>query len=178
MTTPKTFEHSVQIYDTDEELLATLVKYFNAGFSAEDNCIIIATPEHRLMLEQRLADAGVDLGLMETLGKYTALDAENTLSHFMEKGMPNARKFNQVIGSMVPYIPKRPIRAYGEMVALLWEQGNRAGAIALEELWNDLGKVRNFSLHCAYHMKTLKDENSNEWEETNMIHETHSHALA
>lgn len=178
MTTPKAFEHSVQIYETEQELTTTLVKYFNAGFSAEESCIIIATPEHRFLLEKELTDAGVDLNLMETLGKYIALDAANTLSHFMENGMPNVRKFNQVVGSMIPYLPKRAIRAYGEMVALLWEQGNRVGAIALEELWNDLGKVRNFSLHCAYPSKILKDDKSSDWVETVKIQDTHSHVLA
>ena len=42
------------------------------------------------------------------------------------------------------------VRAFGEMVALLWHQGNVAGAIALESLWNDLAQQQRFSLLCAY----------------------------
>ena len=42
------------------------------------------------------------------------------------------------------------VRAFGEMVALLWHQGNVAGAIALESLWNDLAEQQRFSLLCAY----------------------------
>lgn len=42
------------------------------------------------------------------------------------------------------------IRAFGEMVALLQDDGNDDGAIALEQLWNDLGDTHEFTLFCAY----------------------------
>jgi hypothetical protein len=44
----------------------------------------------------------------------------------------------------------RPVKAFGEMVALLWEAGDVAGAIALESLWNELAEELPFSLFCAY----------------------------
>ncbi|HEY4386628.1 MAG TPA: PAS domain S-box protein, partial [Ktedonobacteraceae bacterium] len=45
------------------------------------------------------------------------------------------------------------VRIFGEMVALLWAQGNRAAAIRLEDLWNELGQAYAFSLFCAYPMQ-------------------------
>ena len=42
------------------------------------------------------------------------------------------------------------MRIYGEMVAVLWDQGNVAAAIELERLWNDLAIRHPFSLLCAY----------------------------
>jgi PAS domain S-box-containing protein len=47
------------------------------------------------------------------------------------------------------------VRAFGEMVALLAEQGNHAAAIELESLWNDLQRERTFTLLCAYPMHVL-----------------------
>ena len=44
------------------------------------------------------------------------------------------------------------IRAYGEMVDVLWRDGNTDGAIRLEELWEELGESYAFSLLCAYAM--------------------------
>jgi hypothetical protein len=32
----------------------------------------------------------------------------------------------------------------------LWEQGDQAGAIALESLWNEVLNQSAFHLHCAY----------------------------
>ena len=53
---------------------------------------------------------------------------------------------------------RAPVRAFGEMVALLWAEGNYAGAIRLEELWNELQKSHSFSLFCAYPMHSFGGE--------------------
>src|SRR5207237_5735004 len=42
------------------------------------------------------------------------------------------------------------VRAFGEMVAVLWREERRAAAIRLEQLWNELGARVPFSLLCAY----------------------------
>lgn len=44
------------------------------------------------------------------------------------------------------------IRAYGEMVNVLWQDGQEAAAIRLEMLWNDLARTRAFKLLCGYSM--------------------------
>ena len=49
----------------------------------------------------------------------------------------------------------RRVRAFGEMVALLWSEGNQAAAIRLEELWNELALSQTFCLFCAYSMDSL-----------------------
>jgi anti-sigma regulatory factor (Ser/Thr protein kinase) len=41
------------------------------------------------------------------------------------------------------------------MVALLWDEGNVPGAIALESLWNDLAEHHRFTLLCAYPTASL-----------------------
>ncbi len=46
---------------------------------------------------------------------------------------------------------EKPIRIFGELVALLWQQGNHTAALHLETLWNELCPgVHPFSLLCAY----------------------------
>jgi hypothetical protein len=47
------------------------------------------------------------------------------------------------------------VRAYGEMVDVLWQGGRRDAAIRLEEFWNNLAQLQTFSLLCAYHMDNL-----------------------
>ena len=44
----------------------------------------------------------------------------------------------------------RPVRLYGEMVALLWEAGQLNAALELEGLWNDLARDIPFGLYCGY----------------------------
>ena len=48
-------------------------------------------------------------------------------------------------GGRVPHV-----RAYGEMVALLWLAGRPGAAIALEKMWNDLARSHSFTLLCGY----------------------------
>ena len=45
---------------------------------------------------------------------------------------------------------KRKIRAFGEMVALLWQKGKNGATVQLENLWNQLHKQEQFTLFCAY----------------------------
>jgi hypothetical protein len=60
--------------------------------------------------------------------------------------------FDRVIGGLIARVcaAGRPVRAYGEMVALLWDDGLVNAAVQLEELWNQLGRRHSFSLFCGY----------------------------
>jgi len=44
----------------------------------------------------------------------------------------------------------RPVRAYGEMVAILWAQGHSGATVKLEQLWNKFCATEAFCLFCAY----------------------------
>jgi hypothetical protein len=44
----------------------------------------------------------------------------------------------------------RKIRAFGEMVAILWAQGHNGATVHLEHLWNKFCENESFCLFCAY----------------------------
>ena len=44
----------------------------------------------------------------------------------------------------------RRVRAFGEMVALLWEKGYHGATVQLEHLWNNFMAKNTFTLFCAY----------------------------
>ena len=81
-------------------------------------------------------------------------DAEATLSSLLDNDVPAPEKFDVIIGGLVGRASEgaggAPVRAYGEMVDLLWQRRDPEGAVALEELWNDLGTRMTFSLLCGY----------------------------
>ena len=74
------------------------------------------------------------------------------LARFSSGGSVDAEAFFAVVGTVVrqAVATGRPVRAYGEMVALLWNDGYVAAAIELETLWNELGRQVPFSLYCTY----------------------------
>jgi PAS domain S-box-containing protein len=93
-----------------------------------------------------------------------ALDAAETLAQFMADGAPDPSRFASSIGEIVARLTRggRRLHAFGEMVALLWADGNKAGAIRLEELWNDLAKAHRFALMCGYTMGAVAGSSNDE----------------
>jgi signal transduction histidine kinase len=145
-------EHFVQFYETDAFLLNSLSGFIGTGLSAGEAGIIVATPAHREGLEEHLQASGLDIVTARASGQFVMLDADETLSRFMLDGSPDARRFAEVVGGIITRAAagRRRVRIFGEMVALLWAEGNYDAAIRLEELWNDLRKTHAFVLCCAY----------------------------
>jgi uncharacterized protein len=84
------------------------------------------------------------------------LDADDTLAAFMVDGMPDQHRFRD---TLVPVIERAcggrrdcVVRAYGEMVDVLWKRGQTVAATRLETLWNMLANSHAFSLLCGYSM--------------------------
>ncbi|HYE22292.1 MAG TPA: MEDS domain-containing protein [Verrucomicrobiae bacterium] len=150
--TTKQFEHLVQFYSSEEVLVSLLADYCIKGFNLNETCIVIATDEHVSKLESKLLILGFDPYDLINEERFVVIDAHVMLSHIMQDGMPNPKLFEEVLGNMFAGIsaPGQKIRAFGEMVAILWQGGNERAAIMLEKLWNNLGKNRNFMLLCSY----------------------------
>lgn len=147
-------DHFVQFYEADGFLLNSLSGYIGKAIKSGAGAIVVATPEHRRGLDELMLANGLDVDGARKSGGYVSLDAAETLAKFMVEGAPEPERFNDVIGSVIASVTvgRARISAFGEMVALLWEQGRYTAAVRLEELWNDLQKVQSFSLFCAYPM--------------------------
>lgn len=148
--------HSVQFYDTDDALITRLCATVCSGLLNGDSVLIVATKKHRDQLVRALHRLEVDGSRYEAEKRLTLCDAQKTLGKFMVKGFPDADLFFSTLGTLVEDARKvarqhdRGLVAFGEMVAVLWEEGNKAGALALEKLWNNLINEKAFHLHCAY----------------------------
>jgi PAS domain S-box-containing protein len=145
-------EHFVQFYASDDFLVESIAGFIGAGLLAGEHAIVIATQPHLLALQNRLQENGVNVAVAREQGRYLPLDAAVTLSKFMVDGAPDENLFRQVVGNPVSAAARSGagLRAFGEMVALLWAQENEAAAVRVEELWHDLKKANSFSLFCAY----------------------------
>jgi PAS domain S-box-containing protein len=152
-------EHVVEFYETDRFLADTVSDFVGPGLHAGGAAIVVATADHRLLFEEVLQDAGIDVDHAIEAGRYLTFDAAHLLSSFMVDGAPDPQRFEDAIGSVLVRAGAghRRVRVYGEMVALLWAAGNTTAAIALEELWNDLAHRHEFALLCAYPMSAFKD---------------------
>lgn len=147
-------DHVVQFYDAKEALVEKVGAFLAGGLLAGSPAIVIAVEEHRAALRDRLATMGIRVDELVSFRQLCFLDARETLESFMVNGVPEEGRFRETVGKLVAGTVEvwRPARlhAYGEMVDLLWHDGNAAAAIRLEELWNDLAHRQGFALHCAY----------------------------
>jgi hypothetical protein len=154
--------HMVQFYGHDEELADRVADYLLGALQGEGVAVVIATAAHRRAFEGRLTRAGVDLAAAARSGTYLALDARDTVDALMAGGRLDGEAFDRVVGGLIrraeqragevrePHAERRPVRAYGEMVAVLWEAGLVNAAVELEGWWDSLGQRHSFSLFCSY----------------------------
>lgn len=145
-------EHFAQFYDTEAFLLESLSSFVRNGLNAGESVIVVASHGHRICLDALLQSQGVDIEEARKDGLYQALDAAESLAKLMEDGIVSAQRYEAFIGGIVrDTIAKgRPVRVFGEMVALLWADQKYEEAIRLEGLWNELRKAHPFLLFCAY----------------------------
>jgi len=143
-------EHFVQMYQDDALLLDALERFVGDGLQNDECAIVIATPSHRSSLERRLAAQGIDVSTAAVDGRYIARDAEHMLTMFMRNGWPDPDMFAEAIRALLSCTHGRRVRAFGEMVALLWAQGHSGATVRLEHLWHGLTQDQSFPLFCAY----------------------------
>ncbi|HEV7804187.1 MAG TPA: diguanylate cyclase [Solirubrobacteraceae bacterium] len=155
-------DHAVEFYETEAFLVDTVSGFLVPALRDGDAAIVVATADHRRAFERALEDAGIDVAAAVRDGRFLVFDARAVLARFMRDGAPDATLFRGAIGDVMERASQggRALRVYGEMVALLWDDGDTAAALALEDLWNDLAHVRAFSLLCAYPMRSFDDEAS------------------
>ncbi|MFI5074839.1 MAG: MEDS domain-containing protein [Actinomycetales bacterium] len=145
-------DHSVLFYDHARHAVDQLADYVAEGLYAGEAVITVLMPAHAHTLGAALQQRGVDVERDQDEGRLFLLDAGETLSTFLVDGVPDRQLFAQGVGTLLSGLNEsgRRVRAAGEMVALLWAEGNVTGALALEAAWNRLADDLDFDLLCPY----------------------------
>jgi hypothetical protein len=145
-------DHVVQIYENDEVFMNLLEGFVAGGIKAGDCVIVIGTRAHLAALDARLRADGFNVFDLTLREQFIALDAGETLAQFMVDGWPDENLFRHVVSGLFHRARKnkRPVRAFGEMVAVLWSQGNHGATVQLEHLWCKFSETEPFTLFCAY----------------------------
>jgi hypothetical protein len=145
-------DHLVEIYADEAGFLESLAGFVGAGIRHGEGVIVIGTAVHLQAMRVRLATLGINLDLATYEDQYIPLDAEETLARFMVGGWPDAVRFRELVTSLLKRAGKngRRVRAFGEMVAILWARGQNGATVCLEHLWNEFCREAGFCLFCAY----------------------------
>ena len=158
---PHSSDHFVEFYDQDPQLIDSLTRFVSAGLVNDDSAIVVATADHRESLDRALLAGGVDVDAARERGVYMSFDAQDTLAIFMKDELPDPQEFENLFGGIMERAARggRNVRVFGEMVALLWAQGNVPAVLRLEDLWNQLTESHPFRLFCAYPIELFGGRN-------------------
>jgi signal transduction histidine kinase len=145
-------DHMVGIYEDAEHLVAGVVELLEPGLAGDDGAIVVASPLHRAGILQQLRERGVDVDAAIASDRLVVEDAAELLRTFLREDGPDEERFTTGVTALLARAGAgdRRVRIFGEMVTLLWDEGDVAGAIALEDLWNDLLDGRLATLLCGY----------------------------
>ena len=162
VTEPLSCRHEVQFYFDDRFLVRSLADYVRNALESGSSAVIVATHSHRENLSRELERLGVDLIKVIEQGRYVSLDAAATLSQFQLNGLPDENLFREVIGGVISVAAaaahNHRVVIFGEMVMLLWQDGDAASAIRLEQFWNRLSDRHVFHLRCAYPLSSFDQQ--------------------
>jgi hypothetical protein len=127
-------DHVVQIYESDGVFLDALTGFVGGGINAGECVIGIATKSHLDAIESRLKSFGISVETLVNDDRYIPLIAEETLSKFMVNGWPDEILFYKTVSDLIARANRRDrrVRAFGEMVAILWAKGHSGATVNLE----------------------------------------------
>jgi signal transduction histidine kinase len=156
-----------------------VAEFLADGLVAGQRLVVFAPAARRDGVSQRLASRGFDVGAVCRSGQLRLHDAGATLSRFMRGDVPDREQFRASVGAIIEETLDGSgggaARAYGEMVDVLWKDGNTDGALRLEGLWNELLGDHDISLLCAYALGNFYNEAHAEG--FREICRTHSHVI-
>jgi hypothetical protein len=147
--------HAVRFYDSEAALCRVVATFLREGLALGQPALVIATPEHTQGILAELRARQTNIEALRKSNDLVVLDAQKTMDSFMVDGLPDDRRFKETATGAIDMTRGRgraSIRAYGEMVDLLWKKGSDVSAIQLEMLWNRLARSHQFSLLCGYAM--------------------------
>jgi DcmR-like sensory protein len=156
--------HGVRFYESERSLSKIVAEFLIEGFADSHPGIVVATPAVRAAIVLELAGRSLDVVELQRSGQFLLLDSNEQLAAFMTDGQPDPARFNAMMCQAIEHVCRArtacKVRIFGQMVDVLWRDGQQDAAIHLERLWNQLANKQALSLLCGYAMGNFyKDSN-------------------
>jgi hypothetical protein len=155
-------DHVVQLYQDQDFLNRAVCRFAGAALANGEGLILVPTAEHWNAFRPRLEAEGVDVRAAQDRGQLTVVDADETLPRFMGKTLPDAPVFLGLAGEIIRRTraagsyPK--VRWWGEMVNVLWERGDVAASMNLEDLFDRVAHEQDIAIFCSFVMDNFDGE--------------------
>lgn len=134
--------------------------FIDAGLRGGDRVLVIVGADQRDRLFEQMAAGGLRPQSLRDPGQLSVLDAERITAQFLVEGLPEWALFRNALAPFLSRLQPfgRGTRVYSEIANGLWQAGNTAAGIRVEEFWNALAGTYPFSLYCGYTMDTQSEQ--------------------
>ena len=155
-------DHVVQLYQDQDFLNRAVCRFAASALANGEGVILVPTVKHWNAFRPRLNAEGIDVETAQKRGQLTIVDADETLPKFMRDGMPDSPVFLGLAADVVARarggsrFPK--VRWWGEMVNILWERGDVAASMNLEDLFDQLAQKHDIAIFCSFLMDNFNGE--------------------
>ena len=149
---PSVVRHDVSFYDDRTMLECCIVDYALEGLDADETVVLIVAASSLPSVRQAIAAQGADVDDLCRRRVLMLFDADATLGSVTTRDGIDWPAVTALAGRVVgdAKSTSRPMRLFGEMVALLWQRGDVQAALDLEKLWDELAHQHCFDVLCAY----------------------------
>lgn len=163
ITNAKACDHIVQLYQDQDFLNRAVCRFAGAAVANGEGVILVPTRAHWDGIRPRLEAEGVDVEAARARGQLTVVDADEFLPRFMTRdAMPDSPLFLGLAGDVIANARAggryKSVRWWGEMVNVLWERGDVAASMNLEDLFDKLAEQHDIAIFCSFLMDNFNGE--------------------
>ncbi len=170
-----TYNHMVQVCQNVTSQAEILTRYIKEGLLNNEGVIVIARPSLRRTVLSKLDALGFDSQTIKNQGQVRFFDAEFLLSNILIDGVIEEQAFQKLVGIPIQAAQSKfgKVRAFGEMVDILWQRDLQDMAMQLEDLWEDLCTKQGLVFLCTYLLDNLDPNDYDNALEKIYKHHTH-----
>jgi hypothetical protein len=155
-------DHIVHLYQDQDFLNRVVCRFAAAALANGEGVILVPTLAHWDVFRPRLLAEGVDVKGAQDRGQLTVVDADELLPRFMHQAMPDGPMFLGLAGDIIARTRAAGrytnVRWWGEMVNVLWERGDVAASMNLEDLFDQVGREQNIAVFCSFMMDNFNGD--------------------
>jgi hypothetical protein len=155
-------DHIVHLYQDQDFLNRVVCRFAAAALANGEGLILVPTLAHWDAFRPRLAAEGVDIKGAQERGQLTVVDADELLPRFMGRALPDGPMFLGLAGEIVARTRAAgrftKVRWWGEMVNVLWERGDVAASMNLEDLFDRVSREQNIAVFCSFLMDNFNGD--------------------
>jgi hypothetical protein len=155
-------DHVVQLYQDPDFLNRAVCRFAGAALANGEGLILVPTVAHWNAFRPRLEAEGIDVKSAQDSGQLSIVDADELLPRFMQKALPDGPMFLGLAGEIVARTRGAGrfanVRWWGEMVNVLWERGDVAASMNLEDLFDRVAHEQNIAIFCSFLMDNFNGE--------------------